>query len=120
MSTSKDFAQHVLDLIGDDKHVRVRSMFGEYGLYYDGAMVGFVCDDTVFIKMTERTVAMLEHQAKAGPPYPGAVPAFIIPEEWFDDRDQMHHVLQVCAKDVVDKKKSPIKNIRTMKDLKGK
>ncbi len=32
---------------------RARKMFGEYALYVDGKVVALVCDDHLFVKLTE-------------------------------------------------------------------
>ncbi len=52
MATNKDFAEYVLDQLGFIGNVSLRPMFGEYGLYLEDKVLGFVCDNTVFLKIT--------------------------------------------------------------------
>lgn len=49
MSTSKDTIAFIEDQLAG-LPIRTRPMFGEYGMYFDDKVVGFICDDTLFIK----------------------------------------------------------------------
>jgi|JI10StandDraft_1071094.scaffolds.fasta_scaffold40219_2 DNA transformation protein len=72
MATSQQTADDIvaaLDALAPD--VRVRKMFGEYGVYYQDVIVGFICDDTMFLKDTE-VVRKLLASPVLGKPYPGA------------------------------------------------
>lgn len=57
-----------------------KKMFGEYGIYCAEKMVALVCDDRLFVKPTPGGKAFLNGHSEA-PPYPGAKPCFVIPEE---------------------------------------
>ena len=54
-------------------------MFGEYGLYCDGKIFALICDDQLFVKITEagRRAAAAQELSEA-PPYEGAKPYFLI------------------------------------------
>jgi DNA transformation protein len=45
MSTQRDTVQFILDTLHEEARFSARPMFGEYALYADGKVVGFVCDD---------------------------------------------------------------------------
>ncbi len=62
----------------------VKRMFGEYGIYCAEKMVALVCDDRLFVKPTPGGKAFLNEYSEA-PPYPGAKPCFVIPEEKWGD-----------------------------------
>lgn len=62
----------------------VKRMFGEYGIYCAEKMVALVCDDRLFVKPTPGDKAFLNEYSEA-PPYPGAKPCFVIPEEKWGD-----------------------------------
>src|SRR4051812_8644813 len=49
MSTSKDTVAFIEDQLAG-LPIRTRPMFGEYAIYLDDKVVGFICDDTLFIK----------------------------------------------------------------------
>ena len=67
MATDKEFATYVLDQFRQLGELSLRPMFGEYGLYLDGKVMGFVCDNTVFLKITEAGQAILGPDAPADP-----------------------------------------------------
>ena len=103
MSTRKDFIEYLLDQIADEQ-ARVRAMFGEYALYYNNIVVGLVCDNRLFIKITDGTERLLSEEAETAPAYPGAKPSFVVSEEFIEDREKLRELLQVCAEDLKNKK----------------
>ena len=42
-----DFIDYLLELVAPLKHVRVRKMFGGYGIFKEGLMVGLVADEVL-------------------------------------------------------------------------
>ena len=103
MSTSKSFAQYVLSHSGEE--ARIRAMFGEYALYYLDQVTGLICDNTVYVKQTARTAAILEGKTEKGPPYPGAKEHYIIPESTIENPSLFLKILEECSIDVSLKKK---------------
>ena len=78
--------------------ISARKMFGEYGVYCDGKLVGLICDGQLFLKPTPSARALLG-DAPMGPPYPGAKPQYLI-DEGLDDADQLARVVAVVAAEV--------------------
>ena len=76
--------------------ISARKMFGEYGVYCDGKIVALVCDNSLFMKQTPAGLAFIGNAA-LGPPYPGAKPSIIIPEEHWEDADWMAELFRVTA-----------------------
>jgi DNA transformation protein len=70
-------------------------MFGEFALYLDGKVIGLICDDTLYIKPTERGRAILGSPAD-GSPYPGAKPHFRIGAE-IEDGELMRRLFLATA-----------------------
>lgn len=106
MSTSKEFIQYIVDQVGravGDENVSVRKMFGEYALYYLGVTVGLVCDNTLFIKITDTTKPLLDGH-ETGFPYPGAKPWYITDEGDLDNGELMRDVIEVVYEERVEKK----------------
>ncbi len=71
MASDLEFAEYVCDQMRAAGLITHRRMFGEYAIYCDGKVVGFICDNTLFVKPTAGG------RAAAGPieeglPYPGA------------------------------------------------
>lgn len=111
MATDKDFIQFLEQNISHIPGTRTRAMFGEYAYYCDNAVVGLVCDNTVYIKITPSTEKMLPSDTEKGPPYPGAKDQYILEERVIEDRDLMKKLIEGCAADVIASKgkKKPAK-----------
>ena len=45
--------QFVADQCSEAGEITSRKMFGDYGIYCDGKIVGLVCDDCFFLKPTD-------------------------------------------------------------------
>ena len=69
-------------------------MFGEYCLYLNDTPIGLVCDDTLYIKITELG-RLLFPNATEGPPYPGAKPHFLFAAENWEKPANLVRLLQV-------------------------
>ncbi|MDD2858049.1 MAG: TfoX/Sxy family protein [Candidatus Nanopelagicales bacterium] len=70
MSTDRAFVDQVLERL-PSRDMRARPMFGEYGLYCGDTIIGLICDNTVFIKVTDAGSAFAGRIGR-GAPYPGA------------------------------------------------
>lgn len=77
-------------------NVSARAMFGEYGLYYKGKNFALVCDNTLFVKVTEPGRAVAGRIATASP-YPGAKPAFKISSAGLKDREWLLALVQATS-----------------------
>jgi TfoX/Sxy family transcriptional regulator of competence genes len=71
-------------------------MFGEFGVYVDGKMVGSVCDDQLFVKPTASGRAHAGPAPEA-PPYPGAKPQLLIEADRWDDAEWLAELLRRTA-----------------------
>jgi TfoX/Sxy family transcriptional regulator of competence genes len=106
MSTTKATAEFILDKLGDRNTFAVRPMFGEYALYAKGKTVGFICDDTLFVKILPASQPLAD-SCQRGPAYPGSKDYYVI-EEWQFDEPQLAEVLLAVAETVPAKKKRQI------------
>ena len=79
--------------------ITAKPMFGEYGLYIAGKMIGSVCDDRLFIKPTAggRTIAS---EANDAAPYPGAKQQMLIEADRWEDTDWLCELLRVTVTDL--------------------
>ena len=91
MATKPEYAAYVCDQLRGAGEVAARKMFGEYGFYLDGKLVGLVCDDTVYIKPTEAGRALLGQPVLA-PPYEGSKDYFRLDD--IEDREAMAALLR--------------------------
>jgi TfoX/Sxy family transcriptional regulator of competence genes len=95
MSTSKETIAYLLEQL-EPLDVRTRAMFGEYGLYCDDKIVGFVCDDTLFVKPTD----IAEEYSDAtylAPAYPGSKDYYAVPDDKLADTEWLHEFVQRTA-----------------------
>ena len=72
--------------------VRARSMFGEYGLYCEDKVVGFVCDDTIFLKPSDATAGLA-----LGPAYPGSKDYAIVDADLLEDSEALRDMVRATA-----------------------
>jgi TfoX/Sxy family transcriptional regulator of competence genes len=103
MSTQKETAEFILqNLRGKD--FSVKPMFGEYALYADQKTVGFICDNTLFVKIVKESLP-LEEVCEKGPAYPGSKPYYIIDESMYHSLPELPDILRNIAKHLPAKKK---------------
>ena len=112
MATDLEFVQFVTDQIENDGEIFYRKMFGEYALYCNGKVVGLICDNKLFVKITKAGKLFVGDIVEE-PPYPGAKPYFLI-EDQIDDRVWVSKLIELTEKELPKpkpktkkKKKSP-------------
>ncbi len=113
MASKLEFVEYVADQMSDAGNITYRKMFGEYGIYCDGKIFALVCEDQLFIKITEggRRIAPELSEAQ---PYEGAKPYFLI--EDVDDRAFLTELVTATCKELpVPKPKAPKKTKATRK-----
>jgi DNA transformation protein len=92
--------QKTVDFITDQMlgagNNRSGKMFGEYAIYCDDKIIALVCDNQLFLKVTEPGGNMLRTQILHAP-YPGAKDSFIISEDDWDDADYLAQLARTTA-----------------------
>lgn len=86
MASSLDFVEYVCEQIGGAGKIAYKKMFGEYGIYCNGKIVGVVCDNQFFVKKTQVGASIYPDFEEAAP-YTGAKTHFVI--DSVDDRNLM-------------------------------
>lgn len=71
-------------------------MFGEYALYCDEKVVALICDDKLFVKLTDAGRAFVG-QLEEAPPYPGSKPYWLVEEDRWENREWMTELIRVTA-----------------------
>jgi TfoX/Sxy family transcriptional regulator of competence genes len=95
MATDRSFIEYVTEQSGLDDRLSCKRMFGEYGIYIDGRIVAFACDNSLFVKAADATAALTANLPRR-PPYPGAKP-YPVADELLDDSDQLQALLVATA-----------------------
>ena len=97
MATSTATIEYIEDQLGE-LGVTNRKMFGEYALYCDGKVVALVCDDTLFVKMTDAGVEYAGTKFKKGTAYRGAKPSIRISDDDIENREWLQELIRITAK----------------------
>lgn len=84
--------------------VRVHRMFGEYALYLDDRVVGFICDDTLLLKRVSEA-AELTDGLPNGFPHPRSDPYALVDETLLADTDWLHETVLTIASTQPQKRK---------------
>ena len=96
MSSQQQTVDYILEQSADAGTMTAKKMFGEYGLYCDGKVMAFVCDDQLFIKPTEAGRSYLGAVTEA-PAYPGSKMYFLIEGDRWDDADWLAGLVKATA-----------------------
>lgn len=94
MASNPEFVEYVADQLRDAGNITYRKMFGEYGMYCDGKIFALICENQLFIKITD-VGRQLAPELETAPPYDGAKDYFLI--ENIDDREFLtSFVMETC------------------------
>ena len=103
MASRPEFVQYVADQLSDAGMITYRKMFGEYGMYCDGKIFALICNDQLFIKITEAGKRMAPDLQEA-PPYEGSKPYFLVDD--IDNKEFLtEFVIESCKELPVPKPK---------------
>lgn len=116
MATDPDFIEYVCEQIRHAGHVTSRRMFGEYAVYVDGRVIGFACDNQLFIKPLPEARTFIG-EPKEKPAYPGSKLYFLIDEQLEDSAwmTQLARITAAAAPPAKEKKAPAKKAVTTIK-----
>lgn len=77
MASKIEFVEFVADQLRQAGDITYKKMFGEYGLYCNGKIFAVICEDQLFIKITEAGRNLCPELSEA-PPYQGAKNYFLV------------------------------------------
>ncbi len=98
MATDINFVEFIVDQIDSEYEIAYRKMFGEYALYCNGKVVGLICNDQLFVKITKAGKEFAGDISEA-PPYKGAKPSFLIEDE-IDDREWLSKLIEITEQEL--------------------
>ena len=73
MASSKDYLQYILDQLSDLSEISYRQMMWEYVLYYHRKIIGWIYDNRLLLKPTEKVKEIMKN-IEMQIPYPWAKP----------------------------------------------
>lgn len=91
MASKPEFVQYIAEQLRNAGCITYRKMFGEYGVYCDGKIFALVCDDQLFIKITDAGRKLCPELREAAP-YEGAKNYFLI-----EDVDNRHTLVSLIT-----------------------
>lgn len=100
MATKRSTIEYIEDQLADVPEIHSRKMFGEYALYCGDKMVALVCDDTLFVKITEEGRGFVLEQYEEGYPYPGAKPWMRIDDDLIEDHEWLCELITITERNV--------------------
>ena len=105
MASKQKTVDFILEQIAEAGTISAKKMFGEYGIYCDGKIVAWVCDDHLLVKPTSAGKAFIGEFVE-GYPYPKAKPYLLIADEQWDDREWLTKLVKISAAELplVEKK----------------
>ena len=96
MSTQQKTVDYIVEQSAAAGSITAKKMFGEYGMYCDGKVMAFICDDQLFIKPTEAGRSYLGEVTEAEA-YPGSKMYFLIHGERWDDAEWLAGLFRATA-----------------------
>ena len=91
MACSSDFVDFIVDQCVGAGEISVRKMMGDYCIYCDGTIFGLICDNNLYVKVTEAGEAVLE-EVVLRQPYEGAKDYFYVSN--VDNRDYLEDIIK--------------------------
>lgn len=102
MASDQDFIDYVCTQLRLAGPISSRRMFGEAAIYFDGRVIGFVCDNQLFIKPVPAARAYIGEPVEK-PAYPGSKSYFLIDEQ-LEDPHWLAGLVRATAAEVPRKK----------------
>lgn len=86
MPSDLSFVEYVIEQASGAGEMTYKKMFGEYGIYCNGKIVGVICDTVLYVKKTKAGAAVCPGLEEAAP-YDGAKPHLVFDN--VDDRETL-------------------------------
>ena len=98
MASDKNFMDFILDQIENAGEIHAKSMFGEYGIFWEKKIFALVCNNKLYVKPTEAGRKFIGDPTEA-PPYKGAKPSFLI-EEKLKDKKWISELVKITIEEL--------------------
>jgi DNA transformation protein len=92
MSDDREFASHIVDLLGPFGVVEAKRMFGGFGVFHHGLMMGLISDASLYLKADQQNSARFEEEGMTRFSYFKKDREYYLsyyqaPDAFFDDQD---------------------------------
>lgn len=113
MASDLEFVQYVMEQLRGIEGVTYRRMFGEYGVFCRGKFFAVICDNQLYVKITQEGREILKECMEI-PPYQGANPYFFI--ENIDDTQALQRLVEATYQALPEPKPKTKRGKRNGKD----
>lgn len=96
----KSTIEYIEDQLVDVPAIHSRKMFGEYALYCGEKVVALVCDDKLFVKITEEGKIFVDDHYEEGYAYPGAKHSMYIDEDMIEDHEWLCELIRITEQQI--------------------
>ena len=100
MASNLDFVKFVCEQMSDAGFIEYKKLFGEYSVYCNNKIIALICNNQLFIKITDKCRNLLNEIIEA-PAYPGSKPFFLI--ESVDNKDYMSRIARTTYEELPEK-----------------
>ena len=101
MACSADYVQFVVDQCSGAGEIAVKKMMGDYCIYCNGILFGVICDNNLYVKVTEAGAAVL-NEVILRPPYEGAKDYYYVDD--IDDSDYLKELVRATTLELISPK----------------
>lgn len=92
MSSSKDYLQFILDQLSDLPEISYRQMMWEYILYFHWKIIGWIYDNRLLLKPTEKVKNLIKN-LEMQTPYPWGKPMIYVDN--VDNTEYLTNIIKV-------------------------
>lgn len=110
MATKQSTIDYIEDQLADVPGIRSRKMFGEYALYCGDKVVALVCDNQLFVKITEAGKIFVGAGYEEGNAYPGAKSSMRIDEDQIEDHAWLCELIRITEQHLPVPKRKKMKH----------
>lgn len=103
MATSKEFHDYIVENLRRAGDISTRKMMGEYCVYYQGKVIGNICDNCLFLKPTDSVLRLLPDAERAYP-YEGSKTLMAVVDN-VENTELMGEVLKGMYEELPEPKK---------------
>lgn len=103
MATSKEFHDYIVENLQKAGEISTRKMMGEYCVYFQGKLIGDICENILFLKPTEAVLRLMP-EAERAYPYEGSKTLMVIVDD-VENTKLMTEVLQEMYMELPEPKK---------------
>jgi len=96
VSDNREFANHIVDLLGSFDSVEAKRMFGGFGIFNAGLMIGLISDGNLYLKADDASKSLFEDEGMTRFSYfkkdkEYFLSYYLAPESFFEDQDDTVH-----------------------------